>query len=116
MKRFLNCALAVVMLLALTAPAYADIMWEPRSNHFYESHRQECEYNTRSYYANGSEGFVTLYDAPGGSLVEAQYENGELLWVGYTYQGPGQLLAKWRGDHRLGPHGRPVAQVRLPFL
>ena len=103
MKRFLNCALAVVMLLALTAPAYADIMWEPRSNHFYESHRQECEYNTRSYYANGSEGFVTLYDAPGGSLVEAQYENGELLWVGYTYQGKWALASYWQnGEETTG--------------
>ena len=95
MKRLLNCALTLVMLLALTAPAYADVMWEPGDDHFFEAHRDQCEYNTRSYYANGPEGFVTLWDAPNGSMVKAQYENGENLWVGYTYQGKWALVSRW---------------------
>ena len=87
MKKFFTCLLILTTLLTLSAPAYADIMWEPRSDRFYENHREKCEYNARSYYANGTEGFITLWDAPNGSMVKAQYENGEILWVGYTYQG-----------------------------
>lgn len=95
MRRFFSGLWTLAMLLALTVPAYADLMWEPSGDRFYESHRDQCEYNTRSYYANGSEGFVTLWDAPNGSMVKAQYENGEILWVGYTYQGKWALVSRW---------------------
>lgn len=99
MKRICTLAMTCLMLLALAAPAFADIMWEPMDNHFYETHRSQCQYNTRSYYANGREGFVTLWDAPNGSLVTAQYENGELLWVGYTYK-DWALVSVWSSEDR----------------
>lgn len=95
MKRFFSGLLTLAMLLVLSAPAYADVMWEPGGDRFYESHRDQCEYNTRSYYANGLDGFVTLWDAPNGSMVKAQYENGEALWVGYTYQEEWALVSQW---------------------
>lgn len=85
MKRFLTCMTALLTFLSLGAAARADILWEP-DNTFYEKHREECTYNGRSYYANGAEGFVTLYDAPGGSAVTAQYENGTALCVYWQYQ------------------------------
>lgn len=84
MKRVLTCALTLVMLLTLSVPAFADIVWEP-DNSFYEKHRGECTYIGRGYYANGPDGFVTLYDAPNGSIVEGQYQNGNTLWVYYQY-------------------------------
>lgn len=114
MKRLFGILLALLLFLALPAPAYADIMWEPDGNRFYESHRGECEYNTRSYYANGPEGFVTLYDAPGGSMVEAQYENGELLWVGYTYRKEWALASRWQdGEETSG--WVPLAELSLKY-
>lgn len=85
MKRILTCAMALLMLLSLTAPAFADIIWEPSDNSFYDDHRGACTYESRCYYANGKDGFVTLLDAPGGSTVREQRENGEVLWVGFTY-------------------------------
>ena len=84
MKRMFSCLLTLLALLALAAPARADILWEPRDNRFYEQHG--CAYEGRSYYANGPEGFVTAWDAPDGTAVRGQYENGEALWVGYTWQ------------------------------
>lgn len=114
MRRFFSGLLTLVMLLALSAPAYADIMWEPGSDRFYESHRDQCEYNTRSYYANGPDGFVTLWDAPNGSMVKAQYENGEILWVGYTYQGKWALVSQWEdGEDITG--WVPLAQLSLVY-
>ena len=71
MKRLWTCLLTLVTLLALTPAARADVLWEP-DNNFYWKHSDECTYVGRSYYANGPEGFVTLYDAPGGSIVEGQ--------------------------------------------
>ncbi len=85
MKRLFTCLLAVITLLSLTPAAYADVVWEPQ-NKFYENHANECAYIGRSYYANGPEGFVTLWAAPGGSMVAAQYENGFTLPVYWQYQ------------------------------
>lgn len=86
MKRSFAILLALLTLSALTVPAFADLIWEPTDDQFYKQHRHECEYEGRSYYANGKKGFITVWDAPGDSTVRAQYENGEKLWVGYIYK------------------------------
>lgn len=85
MKRMLTCLLTLTALLALTAPAFADVLWTPE-NSFFEKHYDECEPLVRGYYANGPDGFVTLWDAPGGSIVQGQYENGTALWVYWLYK------------------------------
>ena len=95
MKRFLTCALALAMLFGLSATAFADMMWEPRDNSFYEKHRSKCDYENRTYYANSRDGFVTLWDAPDGTMVRAQYENGEKLRVYYLYNGSWALIGRW---------------------
>ena len=92
MRRLLTCFLAALTALTLAAPAFADVLWSPRENPFYDAHFQDLEYEGRSYYANGKKGFVTLWDAPDGSTVRAQYQNGEKLWVGYTYRGEWALI------------------------
>lgn len=94
MKRFLTGLLALALLLPLTVPARADLIWEPRDNQFYEDHRDQCEYVNRGYFANGKEGFVTLWDAPGGGVVREQYENGTELRVYFTCRDWG-LVASW---------------------
>jgi len=97
MKKVITGAFALMLLLTLTMPAHADVMWEPRDNPYYEKHRNECEYENRGYYANGNEGFVTLLDAPNGSTVRAQYKNGEVLWVAYTHDN-WALINRWDGE------------------
>ena len=85
MKRMFCLLLALLTLSALTAPAYADVMWEP-DNSFYRKHQDECTYIDRSFYANGPKGFVTLYSAPGGGIAAGQYQNGFTLHVYHQYQ------------------------------
>lgn len=55
--------LAVLMALTLAMPAFADVMWEPYGNNFYEAHRDECQYENRTYLANGPEGYLTLRES-----------------------------------------------------
>lgn len=114
MKRLLTCALTLMMLLSLSVPALADIMWEPMDNPFYDKHRGSCHYENRGYYANGKDGFVTLLDAPGGSVVRAQYENGEVLWVGYTYQNDWALIERWE-DHKDFSGWVPMSDLTLIY-
>ena len=113
MKRILTCLLVLAALCALTVPACADLLWEPRENHFYEQHRNDCKYEGRGYYANGAEGFVTLWDAPKGRTVLAQYENGEKLWVYYIYQDWG-LIRRWEDGQELSGWV-PLADLSLVY-
>ena len=85
MRRLLTGCWALALLLSLAAPARADVLWEP-NNSFYERHADECQYLGRRFYANGAEGFITLWDAPGGYLVKGQFSNGFILWVYYQFE------------------------------
>ena len=111
MKRILSCALTFLMLLALTAPAFADMIWEP-DNSFYKKHQGECTYINRSYYANGPEGFVTLWDAPNGGVVEGQYQNGEILHVYHQYQDWGCITVF---DEKQVSGWVPMAELELVY-
>lgn len=113
MKRVLNGVLFLAALLALAVPAYADILWEPQDNRFYETHRGQCESEERNYHANGPEGFVTAWDAPEGGMVIAQYPNGEALRVYFIYQDWG-LVARWE-DGRETSGWIPMAQLSLIY-
>lgn len=113
MKRMITCALTLMVLLSLTAPAFADVMWAPDDNAFFDKHHRECTYEDRSYYANGKDGFITLLDAPGGSVVRGQYKNGEVLWAGYIYD-DWALISRWEdGDSFSG--WVPMADLTLVY-
>ncbi len=85
MKKFISILCTLVLLSALSHPVRADAIWTP-DNSFFEKHYEECTSVGRCYLANGPEGYVTLWDAPGGSVVQGQYENGEALWVYWLYR------------------------------
>lgn len=77
--------LAVLMALTLAMPAFADVMWEPYGNNFYEAHRDECQYENRTYLANGPEGYLTLRESPQSSAEVINIVNGESVYVGYLW-------------------------------
>ena len=86
MKKFLTGCCALALLLSLAATARADVLWSPRNDRFFEQHYDQCEYIGRQFYANGDEGFITLWDTPEGTQVVHQFQNGFTLWVYYQYE------------------------------
>lgn len=97
--------LALVMAAALAVPAFADVMWEPYDNSFYEAHRDECTYENRSYLANGQKGYVTLRTAPDSVIEVANVANGTSLYIGFIWQGNGG--DKWAvGDYAVQEEGQ----------
>lgn len=115
MKHLFSILLALVLAAALASPARADIMWEPQNNRFYETHRSQCEYENRGYLANGEKGFVSLLDAPNGSQVLAQYENGEKLWVYFIYQDRWALTCTWDGSRKEISGWIPLGELSLVY-
>lgn len=85
MKKLWTMLLLTAMLAALTAPACADVLWEPE-NSFYEKYHDDCEYLGRRYMVNSPDGFITVWDAPDGSRVLGQFTNGTKLWVYWLYE------------------------------
>ena len=86
MRKLLTCCCVLALALSLAAPARADVLWSPRDDHFFEQHYDQCDYIGRQYCANGDEGFITLWDAPEGTQVVHQFQNGFTLWVYYQYE------------------------------
>ena len=83
MKKLLALAAAFVLALTVILPAAADIIVEPE-NAFYQRHRNECEYVGRTYVANGKEGYVYTYPAPG-ALIPEGIVNGERIYISHTW-------------------------------
>ena len=99
MKKLWTMLLITAMLAALTAPACADVLWEPE-NSFYEKHHEDCEYLGRRYMVNSPEGFITVWDAPDGSRVLGQFTNRSKLWVYWLYENWG-VIGHRDGDERI---------------
>ena len=85
MKRKLLALLTVLLLLVtMVTPAFADLLWEPRSNSFYESHGGT--YHNRAYLANGGDGYVTVRTAPDSRSEVVNLANGTRFFVVYTWE------------------------------
>ena len=84
-RRIGSLILVLTVLLTLCAVAQADVLWEP-DNNFYVKNADQCDYIGRQYYANGDEGFITLWEAPGGTRAVHQFQNGYTLWVYYQFE------------------------------
>lgn len=86
MKRNLSALLTALMLLAaLATPAFADVIWEPNSNGFYERHSAECTYHDRRYLANGEDGYATVHVAPDSLREVVNLSNGTVFFVVHTW-------------------------------
>ena len=90
MKKLLALALSLCLLTALSAPAHADVIWEPYDDDFWEEHKGEMVYHNRGYLANGPDGFVTLYESPEADRPVANVENGARLYVDHIWPGDGE--------------------------
>ena len=88
-RKIMVLLLAALMVGALTAPAFADIMWEPYGNGFYESRREEMEYENRGYLTNGEKGYVTVREAPDSLVEVVNLPNGTYFNVGQIWTDKG---------------------------
>lgn len=85
MKRKLLALLTTLLLLAaMVTPAFADVLWMPRGNNFFETH--DCAVHNRSYLANGGDGYVTVRIAPDALTQVVNLANGTRFFVVYTWE------------------------------
>ena len=84
MKRTISLLLALIFVLALAPAVRADVIIEPEDSFFWD-HRGECQYHSRSYYADGPENVAVVYRSPESSAVVKRVKNGEELWIDYVY-------------------------------
>ena len=82
MKKMLT--LLLTLLLLVPALTYADVILEP-DNGFFRAHESECRaLEGRTYIADGPEGTLPLYSAPGGTLRKS-IPNGEAFFCRWAY-------------------------------
>ncbi len=90
MKRFVFLTMLAALLFALALPAAADVAYMPRDD-FLMKHMDECSYENRWYYANGSEGYVLAYRSPESSDA-TPLPNGNRYLITNIYQGSWGVL------------------------
>lgn len=91
MKRFFAMLTAAVCALALTVPAFADVIWTPEDD-FFKAHQSECTLEKRNYYINSRDGYADLQTSPVSEKTVARAKNGAQVSVGFTYEKNG---VKW---------------------
>lgn len=111
-KRLFTLFCSLVLVLSLIPVAHADMIWTP-NNAFFESHYDDCTYVGRSYYANGADGYVTIWNSPDGGIVTEQYENGFILPVYWQYEDWG-CVSVW-GDEGSVEGWVPMANLVLIY-
>ena len=85
MKRTISLLLALLLCLSLAPAASADVIFEPEDS-FYWEHRGECQYHSRSYYADGPDNVAVVYRSPASSAVVERVKNGLELWISYLWE------------------------------
>lgn len=89
-KRLFTILLTLCMMVLLLPVASADVIFEPEDA-FYESHREDCDYVSRSFTANGPDGRVIVYHSPENAARVTTMENGEVCWISFVYTAPDGL-------------------------
>ena len=111
MKRFFFVLLAAVLLLGLSISALADVAFEPDDS-FYARHRSECQYENRSYYTSGAEGYVLVYASPVGEARDS-LPNGTCIRIYYTYDDGAWGQTEYRSDASSSGDARSSGWVRM---
>ena len=84
--------LLTVFIIIAQNIAYADVIWAPEDNDFFDRHQKECEYVGRSYYVNGVNGFLSVKTAPNSNTEVKKMANGNIILIQFTCDYKGE---KW---------------------
>ena len=72
-----------LMFTICAAEAHADLLYEPDDD-FYEAHREECQYEARSYIADGPDDVLIVYKSPESSEETGRIKNGKKVFVEFS--------------------------------
>ena len=99
-----------VLLLLLPSLAFADVIVEPE-NTFFWKHQAECSHmEGRTYLANGPDGSLSLYNAPGSSAAKT-VPNGEAFYCEWIYTDQDGNVWGYSSRHELwAPLGYTLVQ------
>ena len=85
----ITCAVFVMCMLFSSAKSYADVIWEPEDDNFFEHHRSECGHVDRTFTANPPEGeLLVVYETPDSTHVITTIERGEYVGISHSYTDP----------------------------
>lgn len=90
--RTITLSLLLALVTSLLCPAWADVLWEPVGDTFYDRHAQSCETVDRVYVVP-EDSSLTLYRSPEDGTVVAQYFGGERMYVNQSLNVGGELWA-----------------------
>lgn len=116
-QKVLALLTAAMVLLTMSPPAFADLIWEP-DNSFYERHREECTLVDRDYLVNGPKGYVTVRAAPGSLTEMSNPANGERFHVSYVWQdkdGTEWAEGLFRADDAYQEGWAPLSELALIY-
>ncbi len=86
MKKIICFYTACILLWMNSISVYADVIWEPSRDAFYNEYREKCEYLNRTYIANGVAGEVAVYKNPESQKVVDTWENGKAVYISFSYE------------------------------
>ena len=106
MKKMMKM-LAALFLALLIVPGMvrADVIFEPWDDAFYDDHREECEYHSRSYTASGPNGEVMVYKSPESASEKGKFDNGQIVWITHIYQAADGIRWGYCEDWEKDIHG-----------
>ena len=90
-RRSLSVLLLAIIALAFPLTARADVIVGPDYNSFYSRNYDKCVYLGRNFYANGSDGHVSLRNRPGALLKGYKVQNGTILHISFTCNFNGEI-------------------------
>lgn len=116
-RKLLSLLMAAAVLLTMSLPAFADVIWEP-DNGFYERHREECTLVDRGYLANGPKGYVAVCTAPGSLTEVSNLANGERFHVSHVWKdkdGTEWAVGSFRADDTYQEGWAPLSELALIY-
>lgn len=83
-KGFLALVILLSVFLQTGTVAHADLIFEPNDN-FYSKNSAACTQVERSFIANGTDGYITVYESPRSDTILTTIPNGTIVNIAYSY-------------------------------
>lgn len=84
--------LLLALLAGLLCPAWADVLWEPYDDSYYQAHQEACTVIDRVYVVpSGSS--LNVYRSPEDGTILAELSEGDRIYVNQSLETPGEVWA-----------------------